>query len=362
MAAKDQQKKHFTLALEILAGLLVYVFLIILLVEFENDSTQSSITTYSNAIWYSIVTLTTVGYGDLYPTTIYGRVIGYVFLLISLGIYGLLIGQFTTLMTTIKENSKLGYNGTSFEEHAVIIGWNEFGKAVTEQLVGVGKRIAIITDQASDVDIIREKYKAVKRSVYTLYTDYNNYDMLTKANIEESSIVFINFDDDAQKLVYILNLKKVYPKLQFVVTLENANLKNTFITAGVTNTISKNEIASKLLASYMFEPEVAEFSEDIMSFAEEDGDNDLKQIIVTEKNPYLNKPYQAVFYDIKKRFNCILMGISKYEKGGKRKLLKNPTGEINIEMGDYLILLLNKKSYEVVRKVFDIEEGAVKKL
>lgn len=362
MAAKDQQKKHLTLALEILAGLLVYVFLIILLVEFENDSTQSSITTYSNAIWYSIVTLTTVGYGDLYPTTIHGRVIGYIFLLISLGIYGLLIGQFTTLMTTIKENSKLGYNGTSFEEHAVIIGWNEFGKAVTEQLVGVGKRIAIITDQASDVDIIREKYKAVRRNVYTLYTDYNNYDMLTKANIEESSIVFINFDDDAQKLVYVLNLKKVYPKLQFVVTLENANLKNTFITAGVTNTISKNEIASKLLASYMFEPEVAEFSEDIMSFAEEDGDNDLKQIIVTEKNPYLNKPYQAVFYDIKKRFNCILMGISKYERGGKRKLLKNPTGEINIEMGDYLILLLNKKSYEVIKKVFDMEEGAVKKL
>ncbi len=362
MAIKDQQKRHLVIAFQILAGFVIYGVLVTLLVEFENDSIQASITNYSNAIWYSIVTLTTVGYGDLYPVTIYGRIIGYIFLLISMGIYGLLIGQFTSLMTTIKENKKNGYNGTSFEDHAVIIGWNEFGKAVTDQLVGVGKKVAIITDQSGDIDLIKEKYKSEKRNVFTLFTDYTNFDMLSKANIEDSSIVFINFDDDTQKLVYILNMKKVYPRLHFVVTLENANLKNTFISAGVTNTISKNEIASKLLASYMFEPEVAEYSEDILSYAEEDGDNDIKQLIVTEKNPYLNKPYQAVFYDIKKRFNCILIGISKFEKGGKRRLLKNPTGELNIELGDYLILLLNKKSYEVVSKVFQIEEGAVKKL
>lgn len=362
MAARDQQKKHVTLAFEILAGFVVYFVLITLLVEFENDSTQASITNFPNAIWYSIVTLTTVGYGDLYPVTVYGRIIGYIFLLISMGIYGLLIGQFTTLMTTIKENSKLGYGGTAFSDHAVIIGWSDFGRAVADQLVGVGKKVAFVTDKVSDIDLIKEKYRHTKQNIFTLYADYQNFEMLSKANIEDSSIVFVNFENDTEKLVYILNLKKVYANLHFVVTIDNANLRNTFLSAGVTNTISKTEIASKLLASYMFEPDVAEYSEDIMSIAEADSDYDIKQLIVTEKNPYLNKPYQAVFFDIKKRFNVILIGLSKLEGGGKRKLLKNPTSDVKIGMGDYMIMIINKKSYEAIRNVFQIDEGSVKKL
>ena len=357
MSARYQKSKHITLALQIAAGFLVYFLMIFLLIEFETDSNQASITTFSNAIWYSIVTLTTVGYGDIYPITIYGRFIGYIFLLISLGIYGLLIGQFTTLMTTIKENSKLGYGGTSFKDHAVIIGWNDFGRAVADQLVGVGKRVAIITDKTSDIDLIKEQYRHLKNNIFTLYADYQNLDMLSKANIEDSSIVFINFENDTEKLVYVLDLKKLFSSLKFVVTLDNANLRNTFMTAGVTNTISKNEIASKLLASYMFEPDVAAYSEDIMSIAETESDHDIKQLIVTEKNPYLNKPYQAVFFDIKKRFNVILIGLSKMESNGKRTLLKNPTDDIKIALGDYLIMILDKKSYEAIRNVFQIDEG-----
>ncbi len=362
VAAKDQKNKQITHGLEILGGIVVYFILLTLLVEFENDSTQASITTYSNAIWFSVETLTTVGYGDIYPVTVFGRIIGYIFLFLSLGIYGLLIGQFTTLMTTIKENSKLGYNGTTFNDHAVIIGWNDFGRAVADQLVGVGKQVAFVTDKTSDIDVIKEKYRHHKQNIFTLYTDYQNFEILSKANIEDSSIVFINFENDTEKLVYVLNMKKQFSSLRFVVTLDNANLRNTFLTAGVTNTISKNEIASKLLASYMFEPDVAAYSEDIMSIAELDSDYDIKQLIVTEKNPYLNKPYQAVFFDIKKRFNVILIGLSKLEGGGKRKLLKNPTDDIKIEMGDYMIMILNKKSYEAIRNVFQIDEGYVKKL
>ena len=138
-----KQRKLLLYSLQILFGLIVYVILLERLVAFESISDQSSITDYQNAIWYSIITLTTVGYGDLYPATTYGRVIGYVFVFLSLGIYGLLIGKITTLLSTFEENKKLGYNGTSMEDHTVIIGWNEFSKLVTDQLHGVGKEVAI---------------------------------------------------------------------------------------------------------------------------------------------------------------------------------------------------------------------------
>lgn len=354
------KSKTFSIAIKILAGFVVYFLLLAALIYVEKDSSQSAIKDFPNAIWYSIVTLTTVGYGDLFPATIYGRAIGYIFIFTSLGIYGLLIGQFTNLMATIQENKKLGYNGTSFEGHAVIIGWNEFSKMVMDQLIGVGKKVAIVTNNREDVDHISEQYN--KKSIFTLYSDFTSYEMLKKTNIEHSSIVFVNLHNDTEKLVYILNMKKYFPNLEYVVTLDNGDLKNTFLSAGVTNTISKHEISSKLLASYMFEPDVATYSESIMSFAKGDGDYDIKQLMVTHDNPYLGKAYQDVFFDLKSKYNTVLIGITKRDKYGNKRLIKNPLGDLKIASGDYMIVILNGKAYKLLKRVFGVEEGYIREV
>ncbi|WP_424961143.1 potassium channel family protein [Ekhidna sp.] len=353
-------KKNASLRLFLLITLVlvIYFALVWLLVYVEKDSGQSALNNYQNAFWYSLVTLTTVGYGDIFPATIWGRYISLIFILTSIGIFGILIGQLTTLMTTIKENKKLGYSGTSFTNHAVIIGWNEFGWHVVDQLVGVGRRVSIITNRKDDVELIREKYSP--KNVFVLFSDYNNHELIKKSNIEEATIVFVNMLDDTDKLVYVLNLKKVFPETEFVVTLENGDLKNTFLAAGVSNTISTQEISSKLLASYMFEPDVATYSESVLSYAKSDSDYDIKQLIITPNNPYNGKAYQDVFFDLKKRYNSVLIGITKRDKFGQKKLIKNPLGDLKINTGDYLIILLNGKAFKLLKRIFGVEEGAIK--
>ncbi|MEP0984152.1 NAD-binding protein [Ekhidna sp.] len=358
MPSKLKNNATLRILLVILLFVAIYLILVVTLVEVERDSQQSNLNNYSNSVWYSLATLTTVGYGDLFPSTTYGRLIGYVLMITSIFIFGILIGQLTTLMTTIKENKKLGYSGTSFSNHAVIIGWNEFGWHVVDQLVGVGRRVSIVTNKKDDVDLIKEKYSS--KNVFVLFSDYNNHELLKKSNIEEATIVFINMEDDTDKLVYVLNLKKVFPETEFVVTLENGDLKNTFLSAGVSNTISTQEISSKLLASYMFEPDVATYSESILSYAKSDGDYDIKQLLITPNNPYNGKSYQDVFFDLKKRYNSVLIGITKRDKFGQKKLIKNPLGDLKIHTGDYLIIILNGKAFKLLKKVFGVEEGMVK--
>lgn len=358
MPSSLKKNSPFRIALQIALVLVIYFVLVTLLIYVEKDSEQSAITNYPNAIWYSLVTLTTVGYGDLFPATVYGRWIGFIFILTSVGIFGLLIGKLTTLMATLKEDKKLGYSGTSFTNHALIIGWNEFGWQVADQLVGVGKQLAIVTNKKDDVDLIKEKYHS--KMVHVLFSDYNNFDMLKRANIEDCSIVFVNLEDDTEKLVYVLNLKKTFPETEFVVTLENGDLKNTFLAAGVSNTISTKDISSKLLASYMFEPDVAVYSESILSFAKSDGDYDMKQLLITPRNPYVGKAYQDVFFDLKKRYNSVLIGITKRDKFGQKKLIKNPLGDLKIAPGDHIIIILNGKAFKLLKKVFGVEEGYLK--
>ena len=43
------------------------------------------------------------------------------------------------------------------EDHAVIIGWNEFGKLVLNQLIGVGKKVTIVTNNKDDLEFIKKE-------------------------------------------------------------------------------------------------------------------------------------------------------------------------------------------------------------
>ncbi|MCQ2386469.1 MAG: potassium channel family protein [Clostridia bacterium] len=72
------------------ACLAVYILLILLLTAAESGA-GGSIRNWTDAVWYSVVTMTTVGYGDLYPVSPAGRIIGFVFLLLSLGFLAFII-------------------------------------------------------------------------------------------------------------------------------------------------------------------------------------------------------------------------------------------------------------------------------
>jgi voltage-gated potassium channel Kch len=82
------------------SALLVLFFLIVLVLEFggylsyrvENDAPGANITTAADAVWYTFVTITTVGYGDQYPVTPWGRVIGVGIMIAGVGLFGTLTG------------------------------------------------------------------------------------------------------------------------------------------------------------------------------------------------------------------------------------------------------------------------------
>ncbi len=332
----------------------IYGSLIAVLLWLEEGAPNGKLNSLQDAMWYLVETLTTVGYGDALPVTYWGRMIGFIFLLSSLGVYGFIIGQIANFMSTLKEQKELGLNGTQFKNHIVMIGWNDFGQSVISHLVAAGRQIAVITKDRSSIDIIHEFYST--DNVYTLYSDYNNFELLEKSNLKEASVVFINLNDDTEKLVYIINIKKHYANLNYVVTLDNGNLKGTFVNAGVTYAISKNEISSKLLASYIYEPDVAILSEEIIAYAHEDHEYDMKEFLIVGDNPLINMPYEKAFFDLKRQCNVVLIGIVKVENG-VRTMHKNPEGSIIIDHGNYLLMLMDRKGQDRLKRVFHIDEG-----
>ena len=93
----------------------IYVSLLLILMTAESTAPkedEASISSFFDAFWYSIVTLTTVGYGDYYPVITTGKWIGIILVLASMGMLGILIGSLTTYVQGNFEKRRLGFMGT----------------------------------------------------------------------------------------------------------------------------------------------------------------------------------------------------------------------------------------------------------
>lgn len=337
----------------------VFFLLLALIPYFEKNAPNASIRSLFDSFWFSIVTLTTVGYGDFYPVTTGGKILGLVLILFSLGLLSYLIGKITNILQVSMEKKKLGHYGTKFKDHVVIIGWDRFGKLIAEQITQAGHNLAIISDDRNHIDLIREHFDT--GTTFAVFGDLSAQDTLEKAGVERASSILLHFEEDSQALVYLINLRRQYPHLNVVVSLENAQLKETMYNAGATYVVSEKDISSKLIASFVFEPDVARFTEDLITTATDDEAFDIFEFRVTEKNPYLNSGYLDAFIDIKKTHDATLIGLCKFAENDYQ-LIKNPPNDMPIEINDYLILITNGVVKREIEELFGAREGRMIKM
>ncbi len=337
-----------------ITGLAILILLDLFLFLAERGNPSSTIQSFENAVWYTLVTLTSVGYGDYTPHTFIGKSIGYLFVLSSVFVLGTFISSMSSIIMNMIQENKLGYRGTNFTNHIVCIGWNDFSKMVVHELTAADRQVAIITNNKEEVDMIYEEFG--KANMFVLYADLNNLEAISKANPNDSATVFFAFRDDTESLIYSINFKKKFPKPNLVVSISDHRLTDTFIAAGVAHVVARNVIASKLVASYVFEPDVADLNIDLMGAATHADDFDNQQYLVTENNPFLNKNYDDAFVSLKLKYNIVLLGIVK-KVNNVSKLHVNARSETMIENGDYLIIMVAGKSKARVVKLFGIKEG-----
>jgi len=105
----------------------------------ERPAGNQSIQTYGDALWWSTVTLTTVGYGDIYPTTPAGRAVAAALMLTSIGLVGSIGGIITTVVVERVQALKEGR--VSFGDlsgHFVFCGWSACAEKTVQMLAEHG--------------------------------------------------------------------------------------------------------------------------------------------------------------------------------------------------------------------------------
>ena len=104
------------LALLLLMGILVLEFGSLYMLHIEQNAPGANITTASDALWYVIVTISTVGYGDTYPVTDRGRLAGSIIIVVGVGIFGTFTGYLANLFLAPKVDAGAAESSTADDD------------------------------------------------------------------------------------------------------------------------------------------------------------------------------------------------------------------------------------------------------
>jgi voltage-gated potassium channel len=140
-----ENRSQYALFITILLTLLVLTVCSTLVLQFESKSPDANITTGADALWYAIVTITTVGYGDFYPVTGAGRVTAMFIMFMGVGIIGALASLLASLLVGGSPEEETAAAAAAADAPAAAaaaaLSVQEELKAVKEELAAVRKML-----------------------------------------------------------------------------------------------------------------------------------------------------------------------------------------------------------------------------
>jgi voltage-gated potassium channel len=145
---------------------------------------------WNDALWYSIVTLTTVGYGDFFPKTAGGRfLVGAPLMLIGIGLLGFILSVVATALITAKSKELKGMSSVNLKQHVVLINFPGMAKLLrlldelaADPAIGTDTQLVLI-----DRDLPELPPELVARAVRYVRGDPTRDDTLQRAAIKSAS-------------------------------------------------------------------------------------------------------------------------------------------------------------------------------
>tara|TARA_Y100000590_G_scaffold467782_1_gene647951 strand:+ start:1834 stop:2925 length:1092 start_codon:yes stop_codon:yes gene_type:complete len=264
-----------------------------------------SFSNFKNSLWWTIVTMTTVGYGDMAPTTELGRFLAVIIMLFGICLIAVVTGTISSNFTTKKIMEGKGLGNITSTNHTLICGWNNNINHLIESLIESNKNIDIVlicNETEDTVNNILSIYTNVKfiKGDFTLDSTLNN------ANAKEAkNVILLNNNElinDEKIILATLSLKKIAPKIKIIAQLNDKEKIAFLKRANVDIVLTNHSFESFMTTFHITNPSVAHTLEELI---DKDSKNNLRNREIPSE--FIGKKFSDLFqyfYDEKNEI-CI---------------------------------------------------------
>ena len=240
MGEKNHKKKNnfFSRLFELLTSKLVIaslitvlVFTVLMLIIFLSEQkTNSAINTLFDAIWYTLVTITTVGYGDITPHSVLGRTSAMILLLAGVALFGALSGKFASFLFDRQQKKDRGLlKMNKIKNHFLICGWKPNFERILEGILLANPEIPpekiILLNNSSQNEMEKIKADSRFKNINYIHGDFTDEDTLLKSQIKtaertlilaDNSENFSSLETDSRTVLAVITIKNLNPKIYCV--------------------------------------------------------------------------------------------------------------------------------------------------
>ncbi|WP_353929137.1 ion channel [Okeanomitos corallinicola TIOX110] len=301
--------------------------------------------TIIDSVWWTIVTVTTVGYGDISPVTLPGRLVAIVNMIVGIGVLAILSASLASFLVSKKIKEDLGMSAYKFENHIIVCEWNYRAEVIIKEFRQDSdfKEAPIIL--IADIDrkpIEDENLYFIKGKV--------SDETLIRANINKAKTAIILGDDklehnarDATTILSTLIVESLASSVYTIVELMNAAYIDTCKKAHADEIIVSSHISSMLISQAAINHGITYVISDLLSF--QDGANKLYKVPVPRSK--IGMPFIEAFVHIKQTYQSTVVAL---QKGLQGEVMCNPSNQYKLNNQDYLIIVATESSYQEIQK------------
>jgi voltage-gated potassium channel len=201
------------------------------------------------ALYFTVVTISTVGYGDITPVTTLGRIFVIILIISGLSIF---LSAVTVISSDfLSERVERLYYSTSrsdkklLNNHIVLIGYDITNALIAERLKKQKRNFIIITKDKILVDKLKERGYNVFLADYTLKQD------MEKFMLDRASDVVIDLRDSSKAVYVVLVVKKLSKKVRLSVVVQNSEMESHLTDLGVDSIINPATLAADALTEVL---------------------------------------------------------------------------------------------------------------
>jgi voltage-gated potassium channel len=250
------------------AGLLAMLFLLVIAVFwFDRDGLRDHSDgeiSFSDVVYFTMVSVTTVGYGDIVPVTRQARIVDALLVTpIRLFIWLIFVGTaYQLVLQRFIEDFRMRRLQSQLHDHVIICGYGHSGRCAAAELVarGIDKRQIFI------VDIDRARLEAAAEHGHVgILSDARNEQTLREAMLPTARALFVCTDRDDTNVLIVLTARHLSPTVRIVARVEEAENEKLVRQSGANATVLPSRVGGILMADSLESSALAAYVMDLIT-------------------------------------------------------------------------------------------------